>query len=559
MVESNENEEAFQGTLLDAIEKTVIASENSKLSDDFFEQGQPFIKFLSEKFGLTPVQTVLFAGFIEASFDGSISCRDLIRFFRCENVTLMRFAKDINALVERHLLKEGIVDADRKTYYVPTEVLEALERDEVYEYVPKEITNVEVLLIEIENRITDIADGRSQFYISGEEVVNLIEGNKQIEFAKKVSDMNYSQVNKFIVMLLCTRLVVDEKPGVSLEYLRRLFPSDLFYSIRASLLSGKSELFTDGIVENAMSDGQALKDCFCLTAKCRKELLGDLAEGKDDELGGSGLVQCSALQEKQLFYNPEEGRQLEKIRAALGIEKFGEVRESLKKSGFRNGLTILFYGTPGTGKTETAYQLARQTGRAIMPVNVTDIMDKWVGESEKHIKAIFDSYRARVAAMEVTPILLFNEADGIMGKRTEAVEHSVDQMSNSIQNIILQEMEKLDGIMIATTNLTVNMDKAFERRFLYKVKFERPGVEARTAIWKTMLPELDESQAAEMAAGYDFSGGQMENIARKLKVDAVLEGKCGVDLSGLREACDAENVELGKKGVLAKRGKRIGF
>ena len=105
-----------------------------------------------------------------------------------------------------------------------------------------------------------------------------------------------------------------------------------------------------------------------------------------------------------------------------------------------------------------------------MQVNISEIKSMWVGESEKNIKQVFDNYRAMVNDSQTTPILLFNEADAIIGKRQEGTLRSVDKMENSIQNIILQEMEMLDGILIATTNLAQNMDKAFERRFLYKIK-----------------------------------------------------------------------------------------
>lgn len=135
----------------------------------------------------------------------------------------------------------------------------------------------------------------------------------------------------------------------------------------------------------------------------------------------------------------------------------------------------------------------------------------WVGESEKNIKQVFDNYRAKAKECRITPILLFNEADAIIGKRQEGAERAVDKMENSIQNIILQEMETLDGILIATTNLAQNMDKAFERRFLYKIKFEKPTTEARMSMWREMIPVLKEEEVRILATKYDFSGGQIEN------------------------------------------------
>lgn len=97
-------------------------------------------------------------------------------------------------------------------------------------------------------------------------------------------------------------------------------------------------------------------------------------------------------------------------------------------------------------------------------------------------------------------------------------------MGNAMQNIILQEMENLEGIMIATTNLTSNMDSAFERRFLYKIEFMQPSLEAKQSIWRSMLPALSEADAKMLATRYDFSGGQIEIIARKQAVEEILTG-----------------------------------
>jgi SpoVK/Ycf46/Vps4 family AAA+-type ATPase len=224
----------------------------------------------------------------------------------------------------------------------------------------------------------------------------------------------------------------------------------------------------------------------------------------------------------------------------------------MKGSGFRCGFTCLFYGAPGTGKTETVLQLARKTGRDIMQVNISQIKSCWVGESEKNIKGVFDNYRELVKKSEVTPILLFNEADAIINKRMEGAQSAVNKMENSIQNIILQEMESLDGILIATTNLAGNMDKAFERRFLYKIKFEKPTLEARMSIWHTMMPTLEESVTRTLAAKYDFSGGQIENIARHYAINNILHGQTGNTIEALSTYCDNERLET-------KENRKIGF
>jgi len=266
----------------------------------------------------------------------------------------------------------------------------------------------------------------------------------------------------------------------------------------------------------------------------------------------SGKAKTKDIVEKKLFYDTAIQNQIEELRQLLEDSHYQVIRSRLKDSSFRCGFTCLFYGVPGTGKTETVLQLAKQTGRDIVQVNISEIKSMWVGESEKNIKQIFDSYRAKVEEFKITPILLFNEADAIIGKRQEGAERAVDKMENSIQNIILQEMETLDGILIATTNLAQNMDKAFERRFLYKIKFTKPTIEARMSIWHEMIPALSEADTHALAVKYDFSGGQIENIARHYAIDNILHGSSGNVLETLTIHCDNERLEK-------KEQRKIGF
>jgi len=212
---------------------------------------------------------------------------------------------------------------------------------------------------------------------------------------------------------------------------------------------------------------------------------------------------------------------------------------------------ILLYGGPGTGKTETVLQLARNSGRAIKKVEISGLRDKWVGESEKHARAMFADYRKLYRTMELAPILFLNEADGIFGKRLN-VSDSVDQMNNTMQNIFLEEMEQFEGILIATTNLEDNLDSAFDRRFLFKLKFDMPNVESRAKIIKERLEHLTEAEAFHIAQNYTLSGGQIENIARKLVMEELACGK-QASFVNILQFCE-EELNFKKKG-----GNRIGF
>ena len=307
------------------------------------------------------------------------------------------------------------------------------------------------------------------------------------------------------------------------------------------------------MIEYNNDNGFARNDSFRMTWRAKKELFSELnLTSMDRERDRKDVVKHEEITPKQLYYDDSVTAQVKDLCLLLEETHYRDICHRLESNGHRTGFTCLFYGAPGTGKTETVLQLARQTGRDIMQVNISQIKSMWVGESEKNIKEIFDKYRAKVEKADITPILLFNEADAIIGKRQEGAESAVDKMENSIQNIILQEMENLKGILIATTNLAQNMDKAFERRFLYKIKFNKPSLDARMSIWHEMLPSLSEADIRALASKYDFSGGQIENIARHHAIDGILHGNDNLSLETLMAHCDNERLEQ-------KESRRMGF
>jgi SpoVK/Ycf46/Vps4 family AAA+-type ATPase len=165
----------------------------------------------------------------------------------------------------------------------------------------------------------------------------------------------------------------------------------------------------------------------------------------------------------------------------------------------------------------------------------------WFGESEKIIKRIFMDYNAYAKTCSQMPILFFNEADAIISKRKENGSSNTSQTENTIQNIILEELENFEGILIATTNLACNFDTAFERRFLFKVPFKKPTKKIRTMIWKSKLPHLDEDCCSKLADSFDFSGGQIDNIIRKSEIHEIINGT-QVNLEQIQSFCNEESI-----------------
>ncbi len=186
-----------------------------------------------------------------------------------------------------------------------------------------------------------------------------------------------------------------------------------------------------------------------------------------------------------------------------------------KKSGI--DARIIFYGAPGTGKTLTAYSLAKSLKRQVLAFDCSKILSMYVGESEKNVRKIFDTFYELSTKTKSDPILLLNEADQFLGTRTTGGLSGADQTYNQMQNIFLEQIENFKGILIATTNLLENIDKAFSRRFDYKIEFKKPNKEQRQKLWELMLPKnapYSDDFSIEKLSEYNLTGGQINIIVK---------------------------------------------
>ena len=538
-------------TLIDAIEMVIEKSKDSKLSKEFFKEAKREIKFLAESYGISETQAVLFCVAMEKG-PRHIDFDDLARYLNINNVRMLQYADDINALIRRRLIRyRDANDEEQFDIYPP--VVKALKHNEVYTLAPKTGLTCEELFEQLNALFTDLYEDA----IIGDEAVleasKLLDDNRHVEFSKQIHALKLTKKAQAIVVFFCHMLVNKDDDDIRIHQLYGLVCNKSeFQRIKREFRTGEHILFRQQLIEHGCVDGIADNNRYKLTNSAKRTLLAELGVNTTDE-NIANLLQPQQLTAKELFYPTAISNKIDELTKFFTQEHYLQIRERMSSRGFRGGFACLFYGGPGTGKTETVYQLARKTGREIMVVDVPQIKSKWVGDSEKNIKALFDRYRELVKRKELAPILLFNEADAIISTRKSGAHNAVDKMENAIQNIILQEMETLDGIMIATTNLQENLDRAFERRFLYKIKFEKPDAAVRAKIWQQMIPELSESDATTLAAAHDLSGGQIENVARKHSINMVLHGEQENLLENLLKECATERLSKQQQHT------RVGF
>ncbi len=482
------------------------------------------IRALSRTLEMSPVQVVILTAIVQKAARYSVCVNDLAQELGLEYLRFLTYNKETEGLRKRGYIRINN-DGD---IVMPKSVLTCLKENTPVKPILMTGLDADELLSRIKRALIIREENQCTTQELLDEVNLLMELNPDNSVSRSIRKIqkNIPRIEEIVLYGLIYRYYFEDDDMVSWHDMSYYLDEEDLDPLKSMYKRECLSLQLNSIIEYTGRDGLIEKDYFRLKTEVKEEIFADTGGLwiEEQKVNASRKLLASEIMPKILFYNDTEGRQVSQLKKLMSKGNFNEIRERMKNMGLRTGFTCLFYGGPGTGKTETAYQVARESGRDLFIVDVSKVKSCWVGESEKNIKGVFDKYRQTVNAGGEVPILLFNEADAIFGIRQEGAERAVDKMENSIQNIILQEMEDLEGILIATTNLTANLDKAFERRFLYKIKFEKPSQEAKRQIWKAMMPELSEADARYLASKFEFSGAQIENIVRKKTIQSILYG-----------------------------------
>lgn len=545
--------------LLECLGKVYEQAHKSKLAASFFDEVDAELIYLSEYFGISKNQSLLIAMTFVMNYKGdSVDFKDLIEYFECNPMVLLKYSDDFNELCDKKILEKKksrhrlTLTYSNDQFTINERVSSAVLNNEPMPTTELEGSNDVLTVIEnIFKLVDDCGRNELSSYTIFKQTNKLIEANQHFPLIKKIADFKLEYDNTYFYCYLIWKTLTGNETTDIGDAAENIFDSaSQRVQYIQEIMSKKNELVKRNFIE--IEEAQFFNDSDVKLSELSLNLLEEngiklFANKKKKE----NVISPENIYAKELFFNEFEANQLDMLKRLLQEDKFKETQNRLKDKGLPKGVTVLLHGSPGTGKTETVYQVAKASNRAIVKVDISKSKSMWFGESEKIVKRIFTDYKSYAKDCEQMPILLFNEADAIISKRKESNSSNVSQTENAIQNILLEELENFEGIFFATTNLASNLDLAFERRFLFKVEFLKPEISIKAKIWKSKLPSLTETECEELASQFDFSGGQIDNIVRKNEIHEVIHG-LKVEFKSILDFCMTE--------LLAKAsGSKIGF
>lgn len=508
------------------------------------------LEVISKSFGISQSEALIFTViFVLNLSDSRISFVNLTEFFSNNQANVLLFSKDIESLCKKGILRKYF-SGDEDVLFGPKYsvnqkmILNVMEGAQNATPLKVEY-DLYSLLAKIWKMICDReinADDREDLAIA---IKFMLEDNREIPFINFVVEQHLQDKHN-LIYIYTVWSTMDGRIETDAGYLLNSIYGCSSERVRVmqSLIDGSNELISKGLLET--SENMFLHDLYLKVGETSVDIAATCGitlkkKPRTDKL----VINHDSIKQKQLIFNDKKIPQLITFREMLKGDRLKEIQESLANRGFPTGVAALLYGSPGTGKSESVLQLARESGREIMKVDISRTKSMWFGESEKMVKQIFKDYNNYRASCERTPILFINEADALISKRMEISHSNTAQTENTIQNILLEEIENFKGILIATTNLINNIDPAFDRRFLFKIHLPNPDSTTRAAIWRDKYSPLSVADSKRLANEFVNTGGEIENIIRKIAIEEAIYGTT-LTVDQILEICESEQLIRGK-------------
>ena len=518
-------------SLLSSIQKITKLTRGQELTTDLITDITDSATLLAEFYEISVFQAIILSLFLDTGLrDRDVDTEGLIEHF---GVNMASMA-DVNEAIDE-LLKLNLVYVSRSDYRIRKKsyrriikahdkVLDALVKGEKELLQATKVNDFFGVLMEVRALIVQRIDDVLTTDDLIEQIKKVLEANTQFPEVEWLSSLQNLSIYDTCLLLDVTIEHLEGTEEVDIDKLLKEIFSDIPDRVKykKNIKEGKCQLFKTDLLVNS-DDIFSFMNYVRLSDSAMDILLSGSKEVLKKEFKSkvATLINPDSISQENLFYNESELKQIDTLKEALSDTQYHEISSRMKDLGMKAGFTVLLYGYPGTGKTSTVKQVAKLTGRTIYMVDIQKIQSKWVGESEKNLARAFSEYKDARRYFEKDPILLFNEADAIFGKRMN-VNSSVDKTFNALQNILLQELEDFEGIFMATTNLADQLDMAFDRRFLYKLNYQKPKDLVRFNILKNNFNNVDVNFLSNVNSRFELTGGQITNIKKKILVESIM-------------------------------------
>jgi ABC-type dipeptide/oligopeptide/nickel transport system ATPase subunit len=540
---SNEN------PILDATESIYESAQYSSLHEKTIYNLSAEIITVANFLGCSKQQAVLLSIMIHIHFkDEHVSMKTMLDYIGLSKSDAFTINKLLIPLVEKQWItsKQNIRSNPFTEYTINNKLIRSVLKGKLEMNEDVTIENSYQLIMHFKKKLNDRINNRITYKQFIKWTCELVLDNQCIELSLFINKLKVSSEDKAYFLYVCTQFYYGEENCDCDDIIKDFMPPlEEQYKLRNSFRNATNYLLMEGFLKENLSNDLFSSKTFLITEKAVRAFDKTAVVKTTSSEGLCEHLQPALISEMKMIFESKEQSMVNKLHKMLSKEYFIGLTDRLENQGMKKGISILLYGASGTGKTETVYQLAKTSNRCIMMADASKIRSKWVGETEKNMKALFDEYRKALNEYNEVPILMFNEADSILGIRNSLSDRA-NQTENVMQNILLQELEKFEGIFIATTNLVDNLDKAFDRRFLYKLRFDKPGANTVAQIWKSKFPDVPMTIIKRICSQISLSGGQIENIRKKVSVDAILDEKVRLTESYLFKLAQEENI-LDKK------------
>jgi len=497
----------------------------------------PLAMELSRRLAMTPLQAILVTMFMNEG-DG-VLFENLASLLGCNKIRLQAIYPELEELIKRSYINTYITNYS--TYIINPMAKIALLNSQPYNHQVPTNLSVDEFFRHFETSIEylQLDKSRGKYHSAWQNIEQILIANPQLPFSAALLNCTLTAPSRYLLCSIAFYAMFHRQWVFSEEFIESIFE---FYDSPVTKFSIVTrELYRTNMIESTCLGGTVDEDSFSLTQEaCQNVFQGLNLEQVQEETFNAYLIDSKKFRTKQLFFNEGNSEKIDQLAKFLQEKNYRKIRKRLANDGLIPGLTCMFYGESGCGKTETARMLAKKTKRMVMLVNLDEIKSNRMGATENNIKRIFARYNNLVQHMSTAPILLIDNADIVINGSIRRNPHN--SIESSIRYIILKEMEESEGIIIATANNASNIDIAADYRFLYKIEFQRPDVKTMSKIWKSYVPQITDSEADILANNYTLTGGQIMNIARQLDVNNLLTGN-PTTLQEVRTLCD---MEIGK-------------